>query len=174
MSQSVLLDLARDSIEEVLETSRMIDTLTLLEKYPILNTPNPLFITLICEKKVRGSSGSLRSKRPLIDDIIYHAKVAAFEDENFSPLRTSEYLHTTIELSLLSNLLHVEATSFNELINKVDLEVQGICFSASENEAIFLPQHSISHEDLHEVYNRIKPLKIYTFDVESAHDKAIL
>ena len=37
MSRSVLIQLARDSIQEVLEAKRTIDKATLLSKHPLLN-----------------------------------------------------------------------------------------------------------------------------------------
>ena len=36
----------------------------------------------------------------LIEDIIKNAKISAFQDKNFSPISTSEYLYCEIELVL--------------------------------------------------------------------------
>jgi len=174
MSQSVLLNIARNSIKEVLEASRNIDKEHLLQEFPVLDNAHPIFITLICDDKIRGSSGSLSSDTSLIEAIIFHAKVAAFEDSNFAPLTTSEYLHTTIELSLISNLISIEVDNFEALINSVDLTSKGLSFESAQSEAIFLPQYSLDKEALEKVYTSLSPHKIYTFDVDSAHDNAIL
>lgn len=102
MSQSVLLSIARRSIEEVLQAENTIDRAQLLEQYPILGETVATQVNLYVGNELRGSAKSDRSDRPLLDDIIHNAKVAAFEDENFSPLVTSEYLRASVELILFS------------------------------------------------------------------------
>ncbi|HEX5328566.1 AMMECR1 domain-containing protein [Sulfuricurvum sp.] len=102
MSQSVLLTIARASIEEVLQGQNTINRGELLEQYPILSEPMATQITLYLGSKVRGNAKSETSKRSLLEDIIYNAKAAAFQDEAFDPLVTSEYLHATIELTIYS------------------------------------------------------------------------
>lgn len=102
MSQSVLLTIARASIEEVLQAQNSIDRNDLLENYPILREPIATQIILYLDNKVRGSAQSEVPQRSLLEDIIHNAKIAAFQDENFDPLVTSEYLHTTIKLILFT------------------------------------------------------------------------
>ncbi|MBD3807011.1 AMMECR1 domain-containing protein [Sulfuricurvum sp.] len=102
MSQSVLLTIARASIEEVLQGQNSIDRRSLLENYPILSQPMATQITLYLDNKVRGNAQSNTPQRSLLEDIIHNAKIAAFQDENFDPLVTSEYLHTTIKLTLFT------------------------------------------------------------------------
>lgn len=102
MSQLVLLSIARRSIEEVLQAENTIDRAQLLEQYPILGETVATQVNLYVGNELRGSAKSARSDRPLLDDIIHNAKVAAFEDENFSPLVTSEYLRASVELILFS------------------------------------------------------------------------
>ncbi|MDD2780458.1 AMMECR1 domain-containing protein [Sulfuricurvum sp.] len=102
MSQSVLLTIARASIEEVLQAQNSIDRNDLLENYPILREPIAIQITLFLDNKVRGSAKSETPQRSLLEDIIHNSKIAAFQDESFDPLVTSEYLHTTIKLTLFT------------------------------------------------------------------------
>lgn len=102
MSQSVLLTIARRSIEEVLQTENIIDRTQLLEQYPILGEKMATQINLYLGDELRGSAKSETPLRPLLDDIIHNAKIAAFQDENFAPLITSEYLRTSVELILFS------------------------------------------------------------------------
>lgn len=102
MSQSVLLTIARASIEEVLQGQNTINRGELLEQYPILSEPMATQITLYLGSKVRGVAKSETLQRSLLEDIIYNAKAAAFQDEAFNPLVTSEYLHTTIQLTVFS------------------------------------------------------------------------
>lgn len=102
MSQSVLLTIARASIEEVLQAETSIERLKLLDEYPILAQPMECEIVLYLDNKIRGSSRSNNQNGSLLEEIIRNAKIAAFQDENFDPLITSEYLHTTIKLTLFT------------------------------------------------------------------------
>lgn len=102
MSQSVLLTIARASIEEVLQAENTINRQELIETYPLLAEPMATQITLFLGDKVRGNSKTQAANRSLLEDIIHNAKAAAFLDEAFDPLVTSEYLHTTIELTIFS------------------------------------------------------------------------
>ncbi|MFZ2891014.1 AMMECR1 domain-containing protein [Sulfuricurvum sp.] len=103
MSQSVLLTIARASIEEVLQAENSINRTELLTLYPLLSQPLECEIILYLDNKVRGRSRSLRVDTSLLEEIIHNAKIAAFQDENFDPLVTSEYLHTTIKLTLFTS-----------------------------------------------------------------------
>ena len=100
MSRSILLQLARDSIAEVLEAQRTIDKKTLLSEHPLLNEKIPTTVNLYIDKKLRGSSKRNNNKETLLDSIIRNAKESAFQDENFNPISTSEYLDCELEILL--------------------------------------------------------------------------
>ena len=100
MSRSVLLQLARDSIAEVLEAQRTIDKSSLLHEHPLLNQEIATQVNLYLDNELRGSSSSSTPYQSLIEDIILNAKRSAFQDKNFSPISTSEYLRCEIEVSL--------------------------------------------------------------------------
>ncbi|MDD2905837.1 MAG: AMMECR1 domain-containing protein [Sulfurimonas sp.] len=100
MRRSVLLQLARDSIAEVLEAQRTIDRNALLETHPLLAQQIPSSVNIYLERKLRGSASSGTSTSSLLEDIIKNAKRAAFEDTNFRPLSTSEYLDCEVEIIL--------------------------------------------------------------------------
>ena len=99
MSRSVLLQLARDSIAEVLEAKKTVDIQELINKYPLLNETIPTTINIYIDNKLRGNYIN-EDEDSLIKNILIGAKRAAFEDVNFLPLSTSEYLHCEIELIL--------------------------------------------------------------------------
>ncbi|MCW8896229.1 MAG: AMMECR1 domain-containing protein [Sulfurimonas sp.] len=100
MSRSVLLQIARDSIQEVLEANRTIDKQTLLREHPLLNEKIATTVNIYLDSKLRGSSKTKIPSSSLLEDIIRNAKISAFEDKNFSPITTSQYLHCEIELLL--------------------------------------------------------------------------
>ena len=99
MSRSVLLQLARDSIAEVLEAKKTVDIQELINKHPLLNETIPTTINIYIDNKLRGNYIN-EDEDSLIKNILIGAKRAAFEDVNFLPLSTSEYLHCEIELIL--------------------------------------------------------------------------
>jgi len=100
MSQSVLLNIARESIQEVLQAQESIHRSELLESYPILGEVVATEVTLYLNGKARGTSRSQTPEHSLLEDIILNAKRAAFQDPDFLPISTSEYLHTSVELIL--------------------------------------------------------------------------
>jgi len=100
MSRSVLLQLARDSIQEVLQAEITIDRETLVNTHPLLSEMIRTTVNIYVKDKLRGSSTSKEATLSLIDDIILNAKKSAFQDKNFTPLSTSEYLECEIELLL--------------------------------------------------------------------------
>ena len=100
MSRSVLLQLARDSIQEVLEAQRTIKKQELLSKHPLLAEIMATTVKLYVDGELRGEASTTSPAFSLLDDIVKNAKVSAFEDKNFTPLSTSEYLSCEIELKL--------------------------------------------------------------------------
>ena len=100
MSRSVLLQLARDSIAEVFEAQRTIDKSSLLQEYPLLNQKITSTVNIYLKNELRGSFSSDTPTLSLLEDIIINSKKSAFEDTNFTPLQTSEYLSCEIELIL--------------------------------------------------------------------------
>jgi len=100
MSRSVLLQLARDSIQEVFEAQRTIDKQALLNAHPLLSQKIITTVNIYLQNELRGSFSSKTPELSLLEDIIMNSKKSAFEDSNFTPLRTSEYLNCEIELLL--------------------------------------------------------------------------
>jgi len=100
IKRSILLQLARDSIQEVLEAKNSINKTALLEEQPLLTQAIKTTINIYLDNKLRGSAKSQTQPSPLIDEIIINAKKAAFEDSEFLALSTSEYLNCEIEIIL--------------------------------------------------------------------------
>jgi len=99
MGRSVLLQLARDSIHEVYEARRTIERETLLQKHPLLGENIAITVNIYDkDEELRGSAHI--EDATLLDNIVLGAKKAVFEDTNFSPIVTSEYLECVVELIL--------------------------------------------------------------------------
>ncbi len=99
MGRSVLLQLSRDSIQEVLQAQNTINKKALCLQHPLLQQSIKTTTNLYIHDELRGSYNSC-NELSLADAIIIGAKKAAFEDNAFHPISTSEYLHCEIELIL--------------------------------------------------------------------------
>ncbi|MFT7861242.1 MAG: AMMECR1 domain-containing protein [Sulfurimonas sp.] len=97
MSRSVLLQLARDSIEEVIEFDNKIDKKALLAEHPLLNENIPTKIDIFVDDETHGSC-ELTAENSLLENVIKAAKTAAFIDQE--PLTSSKYVRCQIEITL--------------------------------------------------------------------------
>ncbi len=186
MSQSLLLKIARESITEVFEAQNTINKQELYKQYPVLKEPVASFVTIYLDDELRGSMGSIIPSRPLLDDIISNAKSAAFEDSRFSPLKTSEYLHSTLELSLLSEPKELAYDTLDDIRKQVTCGEDGLIISLGENEAAFLPQIWLQLNSFDEFFTHLlqeakltleslnQHPKVFTFQVEKQIDEPIL
>ena len=101
MSDSLLMQIARDSIQEVLQTQNIINKAQLLQEHPLLRQKINTTISLTIDNEQRGSAKSKAvPKHSLLYEIIILSKRAAFEDSAFAPLGVLEYFHTDIEITL--------------------------------------------------------------------------
>ena len=137
---TLLLQLAKHAIDDGLNYTSSIDTNTLLQTYPELCTPQATFVTLTLDGRLRGCIGSLVAHRSLLEDVIHNAKAAAFDDPRFYPLSKEEFLHVSIEVSLLSTpkLLHYEDSE--DLKSKICVGEDGVILQKKGRKATFLPQ----------------------------------
>jgi len=97
---SLLLKLARDSVTEVFQASRIINKEALLQEQPLLKQPIQVTLKFFLHDELKGSYTTDDSTSSLLENIILAAKKAAFEDDSTSVLTTAEYLHSTLEVTL--------------------------------------------------------------------------
>ncbi len=181
---SLLLEIARESIAEVLEASRSIDVGVLKKKHPILNEKMATAVTLYLDNEVRSHYCSLHPSKSLLDDLICTAKIAAFESEIYPPITTSQYLHVSIQVSLLTPLKALFYENIEQLISQISPHEDGIVMSYQERESYLFPNawaNKSTKEVLEKLSESIKTKpslqespRISTFQVQNARDKAIL
>lgn len=135
-----LLNIARTAISDTLHHASTLDTKALLNTHPELSKPKATFVTLTLDGRLRGCIGSLVAHRTLLDDLIYNAKAAAFDDPRFYPLSLEEFLHVKIEISLLSEPETVEYKDVEDLKRQIVTGVDGIILQKGSRKATFLPQ----------------------------------
>ncbi len=186
MSKSLLLKIARESITEVFEAHNTIKKEDLYKEFPVLKKHIASFVTIYLDDELRGSMGSIIPTRPLLDDIIHNAKSAAFEDRRFTPLKTSEYLHASLELSLLTEPKEIAYQSISDIKEQIRCGMDGLIITLGDKQAAFLPQiwnqldsfdaffsHLLQEAGLtSEMMN--KHPKVFTFQVEKQSDQPIL
>lgn len=140
MDEKILLQIAKDSINEKFLGKNIIDKDGLLSQFPELGKDGAVFVTLTQNGSLRGCIGSLVARRSLLDDLISHAKNAAFEDPRFLPLSKEEFSKTNIEISLLSEAVALEYKNIDDLREKIKPNIHGVILQLNGRSATFLPQ----------------------------------
>lgn len=140
MSNSILLEIAKDAIEEELYNKAKIDRVDLEASYDFLNDQRACFVTLKIDGRLRGCIGSLMPTKKLIDDVIENAQNAAFRDFRFQPLSKKEFEKVEIEISLLTIPKIIIYDSIDELKEKIRPNIDGVILKQDQNKATFLPQ----------------------------------
>ncbi len=138
--KSLLLNIARNAIEERLNGTPLIDRSALIQNHKELLQQRATFVTLHLNGQLRGCIGSLIPHRSLIDDIIANAQAAAFEDPRFVPLSMEEFESIEIELSLLSIPQALNYKDLSELKEKIEPKRHGVILNYQGHQATFLPQ----------------------------------
>ncbi len=141
----ILLKLARLAIAEVFSGDTLIDRQKWISRYPELAEKQAVFVTLYIRKgendeSLRGCIGSILPARSLIDDVIYNARAAAFNDPRFSSLTPEEFEQVNIEVSLLSLPVKLNYKDIDDLKQKIIPQRHGVILKLSGRQATFLPQ----------------------------------
>ena len=137
---SLLTAIARDTIVGDLTGVKSVDKSTLQGQYPFLAEPGATFVTLNKSKRLRGCIGSLKSYRPLIDDMVSNAKSAAFSDPRFRALEKSELSSLAVEVSVLTPPQRVTYANHSDLKRQIEVGEDGIVLESHSHRATFLPQ----------------------------------
>lgn len=135
-----ILEIAKQAIAQKFDSTQTIDTQMLLQKYPEFLNPKATFVTLTLEGRLRGCIGSLRAHRPFLEDLIANARASAFDDPRFYPLSPEEFLHVSIEVSLLEEPEPLSYVDTHDLKSKICVGEDGVILQKSGRKATFLPQ----------------------------------
>ncbi len=126
-----LLEVARDSIENFLKTSKK---LKLSESDPTLLEHCGAFVTLRQHNQLRGCIGNIIGRQPLYLTIRDMAVEAAVNDPRFMPLTEKELSEIEIEISVLSPLEKIDNP------DKIELGKHGVLIKKGYQSGVFLPQ----------------------------------
>ena len=98
------------------------------------------FITLTCDRKLRGCIGTLRAHRALLEDVQANAVAAAFRDPRFKPLASDEFDAVAVEVSVLSALAPMTFSDEQEALAQLRAGIDGVVFEYGHHNSTFLPQ----------------------------------
>lgn len=140
MNDDILLEIAKNAIKEKFTNTSLIDKEKLLQTYPVLAKNGAVFVTLTQNGELRGCIGSLVARRSLLEDLISHAKNAAFEDPRFLPLKKEEFEKTDVEISILSEPKELIYENIEDLKTKIKPNIHGVILQSNGRSATFLPQ----------------------------------
>jgi MEMO1 family protein len=104
-----------------------------------LRSPGASFVTLERGPELLGCIGSLDPRRALWRDVALNARAAAFEDPRFSPLAADEREGITVEVSVLSEMEDLPATSVEAVVDSLRPGVDGLVLAAEGKRGTFLP-----------------------------------
>jgi AmmeMemoRadiSam system protein A len=112
-----------------------------LENYPdSLRREGAVFVTLQQDGQLRGCIGSLRARRPLVEDVAENAFAAAFRDHRFAPVSEDEADSLELHISLLTPPESFPVKSREELLAALDPGRDGLLLEDPPHRSTFLPQ----------------------------------
>lgn len=97
------------------------------------------FVTLHGHGGLLGCIGSLVAHRPLGIDVAANAAAAAFDDPRLPPVTVDDVPLLHVEVSVLSELVMVPATGWDDLAARLRPGVDGVLIADEEHRATFLP-----------------------------------
>ncbi len=140
MLDFILLRIAKSSILSHFDSSKSVDMESLIQDYPFLNLYGASFVTLYYDENLRGCVGSIIAHRTLFDDIKSNAYSSAFRDTRFNPIEENEFEHLSLEISVLSKPKLLEYSNFDDLIEKIRPNFDGLILKYGSFQGTFLPQ----------------------------------
>ncbi len=96
-------------------------------------------------KELRGCMGLPLPRSNLANDLERAARMAAFQDPRFEPLRLDELDRVVFELSILSEPQPIRVQRKAELPEHIVVGVDGLIIEAREGSALLLPQVPVEY-----------------------------
>lgn len=147
--EQLLLTIARRTLTAITNPSeknreearnRVLDNLPSIS--PALQESRACFITLEMRGsgELRGCTGTLVARYPLIVEVAYSTYHTAFFDPRFRPVRAEEIPHIRIEISILTPSQSLVYQGADDLLRKLQPGIDGVTLSLGTQRATFLPQ----------------------------------
>ena len=104
-----------------------------------VSQPGCSFVTLTSNGRLRGCIGNTQPRWPLAEDVARHAGAAA-RDPRFDPVKPVELGDIRLEVTILTPAQPLTFASYEELLQKLRPEIDGVILTWRERRAILLPQ----------------------------------
>ena len=134
-----LMEIARQSIDEGLKNGAALE-IDSSQSRGNLDKILASFVTLTQKGELRGCMGSLQASEALAQSVANTAYNAAVRDPRFPKLTAEELPDTDIEISILSPMEPLSATSQIDLLNQLKPGIDGLLIEDGHHRATFLPQ----------------------------------
>lgn len=134
-----MLKIARNAITHFLDTKQDLE-LNSSELEDYLLKDRGVFVTITKNSQLRGCIGHLKAIQKLYLDIIDNSINAAFHDPRFPPLSSDELESIDIEISVLSKPKDLKYDGAPDLLEKIQVNTDGVIISKGFYSATFLPQ----------------------------------
>jgi AmmeMemoRadiSam system protein A len=135
----LLLNLARQSILAAVE-SKPLPSVAIEEMPPCLREYRACFVTLHKDGMLRGCTGVLVARSPLVNEVIQTAAQTALQDPRFLPVMPGETDSLDIEISVLTPTQPLVLSNPEELPYLIRPGIDGVMLSKNARRATFLPQ----------------------------------
>lgn len=112
---------------------------------PIFLEARGVFVTLNThpKKELRGCVGFVRPDRPLGEAVVLAARLAAFEDGRFEPVRKSEMENIAIEISVLGIPQLIKSEEPAARVKAVHIGQDGLVIQYGRSSGLLLPQVAV-------------------------------
>lgn len=139
--QYQMLVTARETLEAATQ-GRALPSLNLQDFSAALQAERACFVTLTYADsgELRGCTGTLVARSPLIWEIAYTTRQTALNDPRFYPVTADEVPHLHIEISILTPMQPFPYTTPADLMAKLRPGIDGVTLQLDERRATFLPQ----------------------------------
>ena len=137
--KNIILQIAKQAIEDAVLNRETIPKYELLQKYPWLKEERAVFVTINEFDMLRGCIGSIVAHQSLIDDIIQNAKSAALNDPRFKPINQNELNNLEVEVSVLTEPKPLPYSSIDDLRGKIKPNIHGVILQYDRHQATYLP-----------------------------------
>ena len=105
----------------------------------ILFNKGASFVTLKKHNILRGCMGSIFQTNAIAKDLSKNTFLAAMNDPRFEPLKEDELNDIVFSVSLLTGFEGIKFTSYDDLINKIRPNTDGLLIKDGKRQGLFLP-----------------------------------
>lgn len=136
-----LLNLARVQISDLVNIQwKGYKNVSAIHSGPAVQQTTGTFVTLTIKGELRGCIGQIMPNDTIEKTIKQNAISAAFYDPRFPQLSRDEFNSVEVEISILSKPEPLIYSGADELLNKIQQDVDGLIIKLSGHSATFLPQ----------------------------------